>query len=132
MARSWISQTLTSVIADIDSLGEDTEVSLQQAEAFEWRVELVYRDLLAKEICGEIQREEREVLPLLADAYARIWQVVERAELIPTLEAPVFLNGSLGRPRFHIPHNRLEHLVYANFTMPQIARLVGVSVSTVR
>lgn len=132
MARSWIMQTLTSVLADIESLGEES-VSLQQAEALEWRVELVYRDLLGKEACGEIEQEEREVLPLLAHAYARIRRLVERTELVPTpFEAHILLDGSLGRPRFSIPRNQLEHLVYANFSVPQIACVLGVSVSTVR
>ena len=129
MARSWIMQTLTSVLADIESLGEES-VSLQQAEALEWRVELVYRDLLGKEACGEIEQEEREVLSLLAHAYAQIRHLVERTELVPTpFVAHILLDGSLGRPHFSIPRN---HLVYANFSVPQIACVLGVSVSTVR
>ena len=120
-------QTLTSVLADIEGLGEESELSLQQAEALEWRVELVYRDLLVKEACGEIEQDKREVFLLLADAYARIRRLVERTELLPTpFEAHILLDGSLGRPCFIIPRNQLEHLVYANFSVPQIARVLGV------
>ena len=46
--------------------------------------------------------------------------------------AVVSLTGGVGRPRFDVPQNQLEFLLHVGFSVPQISRLVGVSVSTVR
>ena len=41
-----------------------------------FRVELVYRDLLVKEACEELSDEEKEALPLVAEAYSKIRKIV--------------------------------------------------------
>ena len=38
----------------------------------------------------------------------------------------------VGRPRLTVTSEQLESLIEANFTTPQIAHMLGVSVSTVR
>ena len=41
-SRSWMVQTLQSVICEIDSIRGHCSISVQHAEAIEWQVELVY------------------------------------------------------------------------------------------
>ena len=48
-----------------------------------FRVELVFRDLLVKEACEELSDEEKETLPLVAEAYSKIRQVVESSMVDP-------------------------------------------------
>ena len=63
---------LQATISDIDSVGDHSTLSIDRAKALEWRVELVYRDLVAKEVAGELDSEEQEALPLIADAYLHL------------------------------------------------------------
>ena len=51
---TWILQTIHSIISELDSIREDSVVSHQCAEALEWRTELIYRDMIAKEVSGEL------------------------------------------------------------------------------
>ena len=133
--RSWVLQTIQSTISDLDGMTEDSVVSIHRAEALEWRIELVYRDLIAKEMSGELEFAEQRALSLISEAYSRLRQFVQSIELLsPSLELqPMqFLDGSVGRPRFHISFNQLETLISTHFTVPQIAQIIGVFVSTIR
>ena len=40
--------------------------------------------------------------------------------------------GAIGRPRYEVPEGSLEILIENRFTVPQIANIMGVSISTVR
>ena len=68
----------------------------------------------------------------VAEAYSKIRQVVEGSMLAPpsTFQARLFADGNVGRLQFDIPHQQLEYLIKAPFTVPLIAKLVGVSLST--
>lgn len=133
-SRIWMLQALHSTISDIDSVGDHSTLSLDHAKALEWQVELVYRELVAKEVSGDLASEEQEVLPLIAEAYLHLRELVENIELLPPpIAQPVqLLDGSVGRPSYHIPYHQLDMLISMHLSVPQIARIVGVSVSTVR
>lgn len=47
-------------------------------------------------------------------------------------QAPVIPSGKTGRPCFDISKERLEFLLEFDFTVPEIARLLDVSVRTIR
>jgi len=127
-------QTLQSVISEIDSIRGHCSVSIQRAETIEWRVELVYRDLVAKEVYGELEQEEEECLQLIAEAYSHLRELVESIQCVqPQGEQPLqILDGSVGRPRYDIPYHQLETLILMHFNVPQIAKIIGVSISTIR
>ena len=131
-SKTWMLQAIQSTI---DSVGDHlSTLSIDRAEALEWRVELVYRDIVAKEVAGELAPEEREAQSHIADAYLHLWELVQSIELLPPPGArPVqVLDGSVGRPSYHIPYHQLDSLISMHLSVPQIARIVGVSVSTVR
>ena len=46
-------------------------------------------------------------------------------------QACLSIDGNVGRPQFEIPQQQLEYLIKAQFTVPEIAKLVGVSVSPI-
>ena len=48
-----------------------------------------------------------------------------------TFQACLVVDGNVGRPQFDIPHQQLEYLIKARFAVPQIAEVVGVSLSTI-
>lgn len=131
---SWILQTIQSVISELDNIAASSNVSLSFAEALEYRIELVYRDMIAKEASGELNLQEQQALPLIATAFSNLRLVVENLELLPpqTVQPVLLLDGSVGRPRYGISYHQLETLISMNLTVPRIAQLLGVSVSTVR
>ena len=47
------SRRFRALSQDIDSVEDHSTFSIDRAKALEWRVELVYRDLIAKEVAGE-------------------------------------------------------------------------------
>ena len=132
MASSWLSQTLSSVVADLSRLGESDEVTLFELDAYQWRVEMVYRELLLMEASRRIDDREREAIRLIAAAHANLVDAVESSELVPTLQAPMIADGHVGRPHFDVPLSQLEYLINSRFSVPQIAGVMGVSVSTIR
>ena len=89
---------------------------------------------MAKEVYGELEQEEEEGLQLIAEAYSHLRQLVECMQCVqPQGEQPLqILDGSVGRPRYDIPHHQLETLIFMHLTVPQIAQIIGVSVSTIR
>ena len=98
------------------------------------RDQLVYRDLIAKEVSRELGPEEVEALPFVAEAYSKLRRLVQSIELLsPQRIQPVqFLDGSIGRPRYEISYHQLETLISMHLTVPQMAHIIGVSVSTIR
>ena len=134
MASSWILQAVQSVISDIDSITSDSNLSIDRAQALEWRVELVYRDLVAKEIDGELAIAEQRDMPFIAHAFFCLRELVENMELLPpTLVQPLHvIDGSVGRPYYNISYHQLDTLISMHFSVPQIAQVFGVSVSTIR
>ena len=79
-SRKWMLQAIQSTISDIDSI---TTLSTDHANALKWRVELVYRDFISKEVAGEVAPEEQEALPLIADAYLHLRELTQSIELLP-------------------------------------------------
>ena len=52
--------------------------------------------------------------------------------LLNGYQAPIIRSGKRGRPRFDISKEHLEFLLEFDFTAPEIARLLDVSVRTIR
>lgn len=138
MSRNWIKQTLQVVVADLDEEVSDS-ITLVAAEDYKWRVEIIYRYLLAQELVGGLDNQEKEALDYVAQAYACIGHEVDRlaafgnqALSASPAQASTVLSGAVGRPSFHISPTQLEFLINNRFSVPQIAQIIGVSISTIR
>ena len=97
-------------------------------------VELVYRELLAKESLSGLDVGEQQALILVRDALRCLENMLEciNLDLNTSKSTPsVLCTGSVGRPRFQISKEQLQYLLEANFTVPQMAQMIGVSVRTV-
>ena len=99
---TWIRQALTSVIADLG----DQHLSADGVDSCLWRIEQVYRELLARKANGELDINESEALPLLAEVDRRLGRAVESCVIMP-LQASVLVNGDVGRHCFIISYNQL-------------------------
>ena len=119
-------------------LAAGVEISLTVADSYRWRLEIIYRDILAREILDVLNEAEEETLSLISQAYACILRCVERLEkqnrsdLIHQFQAETLGTGEPGRPSFNIPYNIIQYLLESNLSVPKIAAVVGVSVSTIR
>ena len=91
-------------------------------------IELVYRDLLAKECLNrEINNAEKITLDCLAKVYNEMSMYIDRLlihpeDVIPAQQAQVVLTGAVGRPSFGISHHQLNYLIENRFSLPQIAK----------
>ena len=73
---------------------------------------------------------EEEVVQDTSQALALLSQQGEVVELLGSWQ--IDYTGRRGRPRYNISQQQLEHLLNLNFDCPTIAKMLGVSLSTVR
>ena len=129
----WLLDGLRILLADIST---DTELTLDVAEGYKVRIELLYRELLAIEIeHGSLSTQEVSALLNLSKAYDQLSGIIDRwtaLSLSDCLAGPVLLCGHTGRHSFRIPFDQLQCLIDFRFSVPQIARLLGISVRTIR
>ena len=77
-------------------------ISLDVADGFRWRIETMYRDMLARELVSGLSQPENEALSDLAQAYIAISQF---ADTLPnsnyifgmSCQASILLDGSVGK-----------------------------------
>ena len=101
-------------------------------ESFSISLELVYRELLAKESLEGTtiaESETCECVRLSLDILANMSELNRMNELQFIQTEPI-RNGQIGRPKFCISQKQLSMLLEHRFRVPQIADLLGVSVST--
>ena len=113
------------------------EVCLDIAEGYKWRLERMLRELVAMDICGELDDSESEALHCLSQAYSVFSKALDKLRLESEISAEgyqpsIIMTGSVGRPKFDISREQLEELLQSRFSVPDIAHLLGVSVSTIR
>ena len=125
---SWAISTLRRVAADIRDF-EDGRFPHDVLDAFVLCLELVYREILVHEqLHGRPLNGTACTLVGRALNYLRSIQEEDHQPSPP----PVTYTGSVGRPRFNIPSQQICFLVENGFTGPQMASIIGVSLSTVR
>ena len=126
----WAISTLRSVAADL-RLVEDGPVPQGSADAFVVCVEMVLRELLVQE---QLDGHSFDVArTLVSEALTCLRAFQNEAETDPPqYSPPTRYMGCVGQPRFDIPQQQLATLVESGFTGPQMANIIGVSLSTVR
>ena len=133
---SWILDTLRRVVCNLAAYQNGEPVSLDVMESFLIALERVYHDLLMKESISELTSGEREACELIPNSMAvllNLRDVQIRNDgngSVPNnldMESPV-----IGRPKFCIGLEQLSMLLEHRFSVPQIADMLGVSVSTIR
>ena len=97
----------------------------------------MYRHYSAKEcLSGTLHSSETTVLEYLAEASKICLYVdsllIHQEENVCPRQVQVQLAGAVGRPAFSISYHQLHYLIDSRFSVPQIAELLGVSVSTIR
>jgi hypothetical protein len=134
---SWILDTLRRVVCDLGAYQNGEPVPLDVLESFLIALERVYRELLMKESISALTSGEREACELIRNSMTvllNLRDVQIRNEgngSVPSnlieMENPI-----IGRPKFCIGLEQLSMLLEHRFSVPQIADMLGVSVSTIR
>ena len=81
-------------------------ITQEVAEGYRWGMEMMYRDLLAKELVGGLCTQETGALLYLSQAYHAISEFVDLLQskaLLHTYQAQVVCTGTVGLPSSDIP-----------------------------
>ena len=99
---AWICETLRNVV---DELSYDECQNIDAVDAYRWRVELVYHEMLTREASGEeMSSNENEALQLISEAHANMCKLYDCSGTATMLQASVLHDGYVGRPRFVMYH----------------------------
>ena len=132
---SWLLESLRTLIDDLNT-GNSGVTTLEAADSYKRRIELMYSELLATEIVdGSLSQTETEALGYVAQAYKEMSNLVDMLVARPVASrfcTPTLASGEVGRPSFQIPCDQLRYLIDHRFSVPQISQLLGVSIRTVR
>ena len=126
--------TLRRIVSDLIPFQERRTIPSDVIESFVVSLELVYRELLAKESIEGMTSAENEgceCVRLSLDILANMSKLNRMNELQCAQTEPI-RDGRIGRPKFSISCKQLSMLLEHRFSVPQIANMLGVSVSTVR
>ena len=135
MASQWMVEQLRALVNDLAVYDDGQDITLEIADGYLWRMEWLYRELLAKEATEGLQQFEVEAMESIALAHSTMSGILEslrRTHDQPVFQAQIVCRGTVGRPRFKIQYEQLQFLLDSRFSVPQISNLLGVSVSTVR
>jgi len=125
-------RTLRRVATDLRCL-LDGRLDSEAVDTFLVSLELVHRELVAREQISGSDADVDEAYELVRTSVTllREFQVLSVSHCEGSTP-PVLHTGCLGRPRFDMPSEQLQFLVESRFTGPQMAQIIGVSLSTVR
>ena len=111
----------------------EEEVTRGLLDAILLKSELAYCELLALiDIIGGLTANQQLACEQVRVAMTKLNEIQDRGCTTLDYVPPVSENGCIGRPKFSSPREQLEVLIENHFTVPQMASMLGVSVSTVR
>ena len=105
-------------------------MSQDAADSFILSLELVYRELLVHERLDAHSATCSRACTLVSGALGTLRRLQNR--VTEEQQPSIVHTGFVGRPSFDIPQEQVRELVENGFTGPQMADIVGVSLSTIR
>ena len=133
MSSSWAVDTLRRLSAELLSYQDGRHIASDVLESFSVSLELVYRELLILQATSGFRGDDEELACELVRQALTSLQDIQDSQLnecVPCTPAIDHI-GTVGRPRFHIPREQLSLLIESQFSVPQMADMIGVSVRTV-
>ena len=135
---AWINRTIKEIINDLSIFRDGRLMDIDIADGYKWRIEMLSREIVALEVNGELDEHECKAVEIILKAFSVIDRLVDKLQnmqLFPTTsdtEAILVCDGTVGRPKFEISEFQLTSLLEDSFNVPDIARILGVSISTIR
>ena len=115
-----------SVFPDFNDISDDT------LDSFILSLELVSRRLVLLEAINATEYDGLEDVMSCLSTLRSIYDLRRVLELSFNYQIQPVSIGMVGRPSFNISNEQLTYLVENEFSVPQIADMIGVSVSTIR
>ena len=131
---SWCISTLRRIVGDLEVYDGERQIERDILDAYEVQLERVLRELVGVQLLGNLSDQVTTGIDLVRTALSIVRNLLESSERQMEIgyHAPITEEERSGRPRFHIPRNQLAYLLEKQFSVPQIANILQVSVRTVR
>ncbi len=127
----WALQTLRSVSSLLQKYQDGRVIPPNVVDSSLLSLELVYREYLAKRSLSNLDDSEEEASRYIVEAVKILTELQDQAQTGLSNIPPLILSGRPGRPQFDVSEEQLTYLIENNFTAPQMAKLVGVSLRTI-
>ena len=124
-----LAEALSRVCGAVKGLVESYEESRapDKLDSLAFQVDRLYRMLLSLDICSN------QVLEAVSMSSSLLQELNDRVQSIGNeCYTPQLLTHGIGRPKLNVTQEQLEHLLALGFSDPNIANVLGVSLSTVR
>ena len=134
----WINRTIKEIINDLSIFRDGRLMDIDNADGYKWQIEMVSCEIVALEVIGELDECKCKAVEFVLKAFSVIDRVVDKLQnmqLFPTTndtEAALVHDVTVGQPKFEISKFQLTSLLEDSFSVPDIARILGISVSTMR
>ena len=102
-------------------------------DAFITSLEFCYREMVILDSLGQLNPVQKGCIEHTRNALCTFRSLLMESDNIPTTSlTPSVPSDGPGRPTLFVSEEQLTFLVESNFTVPQIASILGVSVRTIR
>ena len=115
---------------NLGALSDGRALSTDICDASLLSLELVHREFIIADSLEGLSDGEQVALNFIKDAIALLRNIQDDV-VVDHHPPPVTYSGRAGRPRFMIPSEQLFFLIENNFTAPQMAEMIGVSLRTI-
>ena len=115
---------------NLGALSDGRSLSTDICDASLLSLELVHREFIITESLDSLSDSEQVALNCIKDAIALLRNIQDDV-VVDSQPPPVMYTGRAGRPRFAIPRDQLFFLIENNFTAPQMAEMIGISLRTI-
>ena len=79
MAAGWLSEGLHALVNDLALYEDGREITVEVADGYLWRMELFYRELLAKEAIEGLHQCEADAVQCISSAHAIMSRLLQSA-----------------------------------------------------
>lgn len=124
---------LRRIIDDLTIFSDGRNVPEDTLDAFIVALEFSYRELVVLDTLGHLDAIQRQSIVNVRSALSICRALFDaRSTSGGNFHFEVVHSGCPGRPTLQIPEEQLTFLIENNFTVPQIADMLGVSLRTIR
>ena len=130
--EATVVSTLRRITSDLTMFRDGREVPRDVFDAFIISLEFCYREMVILDSLHQLSAIQRGCLDHTRNALTTLRLLQEESNNNFRRPVHAMLSEGPGRPTLLISEEQLTFLVESNFTVPQIATVLGVSVRTVR
>lgn len=131
----FICDRLRQTSADLAIFSDGRRIPEDSLDTFIISLEFIFRELLVLDITSEMDDVQLQGIEMVRNGLSTLRsydQFHSTNDFNSFSQVSPVSTGLVGRPHFDIPCEQLSFLIDNQFTVPQIADLLGISIRTVR